>query len=267
LILNLALIVLVGSGFQPTHTIINRTEAMQGQGSGSLDYRAKAYLDSFVQTYFNVPKDDNSLSEYNKNIQAYSDGRLPTVAQGQQLNPTKLKSATLLDLKENSASYAVTYETEGKTHNTIFNVPYQKSGLTYVINSQPYFTAIQKLQGSLKDKVQLGATDTLSQAQNEALDNYVKSLFTAYTSSSNTLPLISKGLKLNLDQTFKSVDYTYYTQNKDGSYNATTQATFGNAMGTHAENWTFKITAQGNSYFASDFNYTIDKNYINQGGK
>ncbi|QDK70760.1 hypothetical protein [Lactococcus protaetiae] len=74
-------------------------------------------------------------------------------------------------------------------------------------------------------------------------------------------------MKLNLDQTFKSVDYTYYTQNKDGSFTATTQATFENAMGTHAENWTFKIAAQGNSYFASDFKHTIDKNYIQQGRK
>ena len=263
----MGLVALIGSGFQPTHTIINRTETTENKTSGSLDYRAKAYLDSFVQTYFNVPKDDNALSDYNRNIQAYSDGQLPTLAQGQQLNPTQLKSATLLELTRSNASYAVTYETAGKTHSTIFNVPYRKSGLTYVINSQPYFTAIQKLQGSFKDKVQLGATDTLSQAQNEALDNYVKSLFTAYTSSSNTLPLISKGLKLNLDQTFKSVDYTYYAQNKDGSFIATTQATFANAMGTHAENWTFKITAQGNSYFASDFKHTIDKNYIHQGGK
>ncbi|WP_190288357.1 conjugal transfer protein [Lactococcus protaetiae] len=154
--LNVALIALVGSGFQPTHTIINRTETTQNTTSGSLDYRAKAYLDSFVQTYFNVPKEDNALSDYNKNIQAYSDGQLPTLAQGQQLNPTQLKSATLLELTSSNASYAVTYVTAGKTHNTIFNVPYQKSGLTYVVNSQPYFTAIQKLQGAFKDKVQLG---------------------------------------------------------------------------------------------------------------
>lgn len=263
--LNLLLFLLVASGYQPTHTIITRDESSQTAKTGSVDYRAKAYMDSYVQTYFNVPKEENAQLQYSKNLQAYSDGQLPTISQGRTLNPTKLKNATLLDVTKDTAVYAVTYETLGKTHNTIFNIPYKKTGKTYVVNSQPYFTAVEKLQGKNNNKVQLGATDRLEQSQNEALDNYVKSLFTAYTSSSNTLPLISKGLTLNLDQNFKSVDYTYYSKNKDGSFTATTQVTFENSMGTHAENWTFTIKAQGNSYFASNFKHAIDKNYITKG--
>lgn len=265
LILVFLLFAIIASGYQPIHTIITRDESSQSAKTGSVDYRAKAYMDSYVEAYFNVPKDEVGQTQYAKNLQVYSDGQLPTISQGRKLNPTKLINATLLDVTKDTVVYAVTYESSGKTHNTIFNIPYKKSGNTYVVNSQPYFTAVEKLQGKNENKVQLGATDRLEQSQNEALDNYVKSLFTAYTSSSNTLPLISKGLSLNLDQTFKSVDYTYYSKNKDGSFTATTQVTFENSMGTHAENWTFTIKAQGNSYFASNFKHVIEKNYITKG--
>lgn len=261
---NLGLGALVASSYQPTHTIVQENKGSQ-VGQTETDFRAVAYGDAYVDTYFNVSKSTKAQEARAKKLAVYSDGALPILAQGHQINPTKLLSKRLMAITSTQLSYAVTYESGGKKQSTLFDIAYKKEGHQFVVTAPPSFKKIDSLQGKAKDKLELNAMSSLEDAEKEKLDSYVKSLFTAYTSSENTLPLIAKDLTYNPTQSFISLDYSHYRQNADDTYTASVQATFKNAMGTHAENWTFTIKPQGSSYFASGFKPLIETNYDKKG--
>ena len=275
-VLFLANIVLVGvmlSGYKPTKTVVTKTvqSSNGGKKGGTIsttDYQAKAYLDSFVNVYFNYPAQPQEQSKWASTLNTYYGGQLAIVSQGQQRVPSELKSMVLMKLSKNSALYDVTYSTgignKAVTTSTAFNIPFNQSAQGYVVSNPPTFEAIQNLQSELKNVPDLTATDKLSKSDETELVKYTKSLFQAYTSNQNTLDLISKDLSVNVNESLKSVDYTYFAKEKDGSYQAVVQATFKNAMGTHPENWAFHVKKQGNTYFSNEFSHEIPSNYSKQ---
>lgn len=141
-----------------------------------------------------------------------------------------------------------------------FTIPYQKVGSSYYVSDEPYFSSVNDLQAK-ESQVPVktwSGTDNNSASTKKDLDKFTKALFTAYTTDSDTLKLISEGLSLNDSETFQSLDQATY-EPKGDTYQAIVQVTMKNELGTHVENYQFTISKQKQSYFATDFKHTLPK--------
>lgn len=277
---NVVLFGLMASGYKPTHKIIREeVSAMQKASGNGLDLQAKNYLDGFVQTYFTFPEDEKEQETAVKDINAYFVQNLPVISQGIQRTPSKFEGAVMMSLTDNEATYKVTYSAgevttkevkKGKDttkqnvvkyhdETTLFTIPYQKVGSAYYISDEPYFSSVPDLQATENQVPTKTWSDSgkTSDSVKKDLDKFTKSLFTAYTTDGDTLKLISKGLSLNKDQEFKSLDQATYESKGDNKYHAVVQITMKNALGTHVENYQFTIEKQKQSYFATDFKHTL----------
>lgn len=285
-ILNIALVILIASGYKPTQKVVHVSDdATKATTNASVDWQAKVYLDGFVKSYFNFPEEEKAQEKTVKALNTYYGQPLPVISQGQVRKPSKFKNATLMRLTNDEATYKVSYSA-GKTttktvkkgrgttkqnivtyhdETTMFTVPYIKAGSSYYVSDQPYFISLQDLQANVNQI----PTKTFSDADDnkpsvkKALDKFTKSLFTAYTTDGDTLKLISDGLTLNTSEKFKSLDQSVYKA-KGNTYEATVQVTMENALGTHVENYRFIIEKQKQSYFATEFKHTLPEGKTNE---
>ncbi len=270
---NMVLFGLMASGYQPTQKIIHeQVSASQKVSGNGLDLQAKNYLDGFVQTYFTFPENEKDQEQAVKDINGYFVQQLPVISQGLQRSPSKFEEAVLMNLTDNEATYKVTYGAgavtkKGKSNvvnyhdvTTLFTIPYQKVGSSYYVSDEPYFSSVNDLQAK-ESQVPVktwSGTDNNSASTKKDLDKFTKALFTAYTTDSDTLKLISEGLSLNDSETFQSLDQATY-EPKGDTYQAIVQVTMKNELGTHVENYQFTISKQKQSYFATDFKHTLPK--------
>lgn len=270
---NMVLFGLMASGYQPTQKIIHeQVSASQKVSGNGLDLQAKNYLDGFVQTYFTFPENEKDQEQAVKDINGYFVQQLPIISQGLQRSPSKFEEAVLMNLTDNEATYKVTYGAgavtkKGKSNvvnyhdvTTLFTIPYQKVGSSYYVSDEPYFSSVNDLQAK-ESQVPVktwSGTDNNSASTKKDLDKFTKALFTAYTTDSDTLKLISEGLSLNDSETFQSLDQATY-EPKGDTYQAIVQVTMKNELGTHVENYQFTISKQKKSYFATDFKHTLPK--------
>ena len=280
LVANVALVSLVASGYKPTHKIIHEeVSATQKVSSSGLDLQAKTYLDSFVQTYFTFPEDEKDQEQAVKDINAYFVQNLPVISQGIQRTPSKFEGAVMMSLTDNEATYKVTYSAgevttkevkKGKDttkqnvvnyhdETMLFTIPYQKVGSAYYVSDEPYFSSVPNLQATESQVPTKTWSDSgkTSDSVKKDLDQFTKSLFTAYTTDGDTLKLISNGLSLNKGQEFKSLDQATYESKGGNKYHAVVQVTMKNSLGTHVENYQFTVEKQKQSYFATDFKHTL----------
>ena len=281
LLSNLVLLGLVASGYRPTHRIIHESVSATSsvRQSEGMNWEAKNYLDGFVQTYFTFPEAEDDQEAAVKAMNAYFVQKLPVESQGLERSPSKFEQAVLMKLTAHEATYQVTYQAgkvttkevkEGNAskkekgvdyqeEKTVFTIPYQKVGGSYYVSDEPYFSSLPDLQAQ-ESEVPIKSwseTDQVSESEKKNLDQFTKSLFTAYTKDGETLKLISKGLPLNQSESFVSLDRSTYEEKGAQVYQAIVQVTMKNALGTHVENYQFRIEKQKASYFATDFKHTL----------
>ncbi|MCJ7967698.1 MAG: hypothetical protein MUW51_00680 [Lactococcus lactis] len=182
-ILNIALVILIASGYKPTQKIVHVSDsATKATTKASVDWQAKVYLDGFVKSYFNFPEEEKAQEKTVKVLKSYYGQSLPVVSQGLVRNPSKFDNATLMKLTNDEATYKVSYsagkittKTDKKAkettkqnivtyhdETTLFTIPYVKVGSNYYVSDQPYFTSIQDLQA----KASQISTKTFSDADN-----------------------------------------------------------------------------------------------------
>lgn len=279
LIANIALVGLFASGYRPTQRIVHELPKNSSISQKvSVDFKAKQYLDGYIAEYFNFPEEEKAQENKVIKLNAYYGQPLPVISQGLQRSPSKLKEALLINLTSQNATYQVTYsagkgqvkqvkqgdktvkqnELTYQDETALFTISYKKSGDQYYVSDQPYFESVATLQAG-KDKIpspNFSDSDQNKPSVKKDLDKFTKSLFTAYTSDEDTLKLISKGLSYNSSESFKNLDQAVY-QDKGKYYQAVVQVTMENRLGTHAENYQFKIEKQNQSYFATDFEHHL----------
>lgn len=73
------------------------------------DYHLQYYLNDYVKTYFNVSEDNATQLDEIEKLNSFYDSIPETRNQGHTKSPSSLVSARLLSIKDNTATYQVTY--------------------------------------------------------------------------------------------------------------------------------------------------------------
>lgn len=240
------------------------------------DYEAQLFCEDFASHYLNSSSNPDTQVKENEALQAYYGQSLAIASQGMKRNPSQLNDIRLLSITKDQAKFLVNVTTEEvktipakgktpakkevqkKTFQKAFNVPYGEKNGKYYVSSFPTLEDTPKLfAGKEAPKVDFTASSTVSSEEEKKLNTFVKSVLVAKSTNQNDLNLLASGLNLSTGETFKSIDYSYYSKISDNTYKAVIQASFSNGLGVVPENLTFTIEQTGQTYFAKDFSNVI----------
>lgn len=240
------------------------------------DYKAQLFCEDFASRYLNFSSNPDTQVKQNEALQAYYGQSLAIASQGMKRNPSQLNDIRLLSITKDQAQFLVNVTTEEvktipakgktpakkevqkKTFQKAFNVPYGEKNGKYYVSSFPTLEDTPKLfAGKEAPKVDFTSSSTVSSEEEKKLNTFVKSVLVAKSTNQNDLNLLASGLNLSTGETFKSIDYSYYSKISDNSYKAVIQASFSNGLGVVPENLTFTIEQTGQTYFAKDFSNVI----------
>ncbi|WP_019781639.1 conjugal transfer protein [Streptococcus sobrinus] len=234
-----------------------------------VDYRLQMFLDGYVNDYFTWPSDSEGQEEQIDKLNDYYNFVPTEKSQGQIKTTMSLDSARMQSVKNNVATYRVTYKVgDGDSAKTVtidFSIPFAGSSGKYYVTGLPWYEAVGDFKDGKADKksteLQLSQKDDLSESERNNYDSFMKLFFDDYTTSQKNLNLISKGLKTINGATYKSLDYSYYKVHKNGSISAYVQVTFEISGVTHSENFSFELSKKGDSYFVNKMSHTIPVGY------
>lgn len=227
------------------------------------------FLSGYVSEYFNVPSDSNSLLAREDKLKSYYNFEPQIKTSNTDKVESHLIDSKLEEVKDNQATYKVTYETgsdDNKSKVTVqFVVPFVEENGLYYVSGLPHFEAIPSLKnGNVSEgsKLNLNGTDKFTESQRKELNDFINLFFTNYTTSQQNLDVISNGVVAITGVTYKSLDYSFY-KNDGKKIKAYIQASF-DVLGTvHSENFTFTITTKNGSMYVEDLEHEIPSNYMN----
>ena len=212
--------------------------------------------------------EDNAiqLDEIEK-LNSFYDSVPETRNQGHTKSASSLVSARLLSIKDNTATYQVTYSVgkgdDVKEITTGFAIPFGVKENQYYISGLPWFIPLTEQQATgfaTQDKLKLIDDTETESEKKEDLDSFLNLFFTNYTTNQENLDLLAKDISALENTTYKSLDYSYYKS--DGKkVMAFAQVTFEIAGNTHSENFTLSLQPKDESYFVQSLKHTIPKNY------
>lgn len=231
------------------------------------DYHLQYYLNDYVKAYFNLSEDNAIQLDEIEKLNSFYDSVPETRNQGHTKSPSSLVSARLLSIKDNTATYQVTYSVgkgdDVKEITTGFAIPFGVKENQYYISGLPWFIPLTEQQATgfaTQDKLKLIDDTETESEKKEDLDSFLNLFFTNYTTNQENLDLLAKDISALENTTYKSLDYSYYKS--DGKkVIAFAQVTFEIAGNTHSENFTLSLQPKDESYFVQSLKHTISKNY------
>lgn len=235
------------------------------QDSRNLSNKVGLFMTDFLNSYFS----DNSPENQEKLKKFYGAGIDVKSIRTTNLE-SKLTGAVLIEITNHLATYRVGYSVnvndEWKNNVGVINIPYGVKNNKYYVSDLPYFTDEDSyIAKNPKNKVQLNlqADDSKYSKAKE----YVEAFFKAYTSGDNTqMSPFSKEVRPVKGYVFKSVDYSYFIQDKqkeDVLVNVV-QVTFTDGLGlTHQENFvvTLQVDKKEETYRVQKLEHGISKKY------
>lgn len=286
---SVTLLVGIGASFAYSNartSVQKESQALLQEGKASIetmsdlsrqgDYKAQLFCEDFASHYLNSSSNPDTQVKENEALQAYYGQSLAIASQGMKRNPSQLNDIRLLSITKDQAKFLVNVTTEEvktvpakgktpakkavqkKTFQKAFNVPYGEKNGKYYVSSFPTLEDTPKLfAGKEAPKVDFTSSSTVSSEEEKKLNTFVKSVLVAKSTNQNDLNLLASGLNLSTGETFKSIDYSYYSKISDNTYKAVIQASFSNGLGVVPENLTFTIEQTGQTYFAKDFSNVI----------
>lgn len=260
------------TSLQETITKVKNAKTELPTQTQTVDKSLEIYLSNYVKTYFTLAGDTETQAQQLDILNTYYKTIPDIKAQGQTRNPTELNYYQLIKIDKNVATFRVGYQEtikkDGKdqtqTFDTGFNVPYGSDQGKYFIAGLPWFSAIERMQAKPadeSDKLDLSLTDTFSSSDKKKLTKFLEVFFTNYTTNQDNLNLIADDVSVVPNTEFKSIDFTYFKKGQGGTIIAYVQATFKVGETTHAENFTFTIKQRSGSYYVSQLEHTIPKDY------
>ena len=235
----------------------------------TVDNRLQYYLNDFVYYYFTIPEDSDGQATQAKKLLEFYGAEPDILSQGQTKTPSKLNWSRLLKIEANVATYEVHYiqlvkeekNNVEKKLSTAFNIPFTNTGDGYYVSGLPWFSNLTDNQADeVETTLELGNDDHLSTQSKEKLDKFLELFFINYTTDQSNLDLISDGVPMLENTTFKTLDYTYYKEEKENII-AYAQVTFDVSGSTHSENFTLTLSKKGKSNYVNQLNHTIPTNY------
>lgn len=235
------------------------------QDSRNLSNKVGLFMTDFLNSYFS----DNSPENQEKLKKFYGAGIDVKSTKTTNLE-SKLTGAVLIEITNHLATYRVGYSVnvndEWKNNVGVINIPYGVKNNKYYVSDLPYFTDEDSyIAKNPKNKVQLNlqADDSKYSKAKE----YVEAFFKAYASGDKTqMSPFSKEVRPVKGYVFKSVDYSYFIQDKqkeDVLVNIV-QVTFTDGLGlTHQENFavTLQVDKKEETYRVQKLEYGISKKY------
>lgn len=237
--------------------------------TATIDNRLQYYLNDFVSCYFTIPEDIEGQEAQAEKLLTFYVTEPDILSQGQTKTPSELDWSRLLQVKDNVATYEVHYiqkvkegdNTVEKALITAFNIPYAKTDESYYVSGLPWFSTLTDNQADkVETSLNLGNDDHIPTKTKDKLDKFLELFFTNYTTDQDNLDLVADGVLMLENTTFKSLDYTYYKENKE-TIIAFVQVTFEVAGTTHAENFTLTLSQKGKSYYVTQLVHTIPTDY------
>lgn len=231
-----------------------------------IDNRLQEFLGAYIDAYFTV---SSTVEDYKKQVEHLNSFyNFPPIVKGQikEPVPSALISYRLLEVKDNMASYRVTYETgqEDKQRVTVlFGVPFGGEEGAYYVSGLPHFKAVPDYRAKKvkrSENLLLDARDDLLEGQRQELNDFLKLFFTNYTTSQENLDVISKGLIAVNGVGFESVDYSYFKLDGEKA-TAYAQVSFTVLGVRHAENFTLELEKRDNGYFVTELKHVIPADY------
>ena len=238
------------------------------------DYRLEYYLIDYVKGYFTLSSNADQAESQIKTLNHFYNFIPEVKSQGQVRNPSELLSARLIKIENGTATYQVRYkEIIKKDKDTIeqeietgFTIPFGEKNGRYYISALPWFSTIEQSQASdfkEDEKLNLSASDSLSEKTHESVEKFLKVFFTNYTTNQDNLNLIAKDVSILSHASFKSLDYVYLKE-KGEKLIAYVQTSFEVAGSTHSENFTFTLIQKETSYYVEKLTHIIPLNYATQ---
>lgn len=257
----------------------NRSVQKLSELSRQSDYEAQLFTEDFARVYLNVSSKEDEQVKQSKDLQGYY-GKAPALlSQGTTRHPSQLNKIQLLSMTGEEARYLVDVTVEevvvtpakGKTKATrevktkalkkVFVVPFGKVKGKYFVSSYPTLEDLTNNRaGDEAKQVELTASSTVSSEVESALNTFIKNVFQAKTSSQKDLDLLASGLRVSTGEKLDSIDYSFFKETSENTYQAVVQASFSSGLGRVPENWVFTIEKSGKTYFAKDFSSVIQEN-------
>lgn len=235
------------------------------QDSRNLSNKVGLFMTDFLNSYFS----DNSPGNQEKLKKFYGAGIDVKSTKTTNLE-SKLTGAVLIEITNHLATYRVGYSVkvndEWKNNVGVINIPYGVKNNKYYVSDLPYFTDEDSyIAKNLKNKMQLNLqTDDSKYSKAK---EYVEAFFKAYSSGDKTqMSPFSKEVRPVKGYVFKSVDYSYFIQDKqkeDVLVNIV-QVTFADGLGlTHQENFvvTLQVDKKEETYRVQKLEHGISKKY------
>lgn len=235
------------------------------QDSRNLSNKVGLFMTDFLNSYFS----DNSPENQEKLKKFYGAGIDVKSTRTTNLE-SKLTGAVLIEITNHLATYRVGYSVnvnyEWKNNVGVINIPYGVKNNKYYVSDLPYFTDEDSyIAKNPTNKVQLNlqADDSKYSKAKE----YVEAFFKAYASGDKTqMSPFSKEVRPVKGYVFKSVDYSYFIQDKqkeDVLVNVV-QVTFTDGLGlTHQENFvvTLQVDKKEETYRVQKLEHGISNKY------
>ena len=235
------------------------------QDSRNLSNKVGLFMTDFLNSYFS----DNSPENQEKLKKFYGAGIDVKSTKTTNLE-SKLTGAVLIEITNHLATYRVGYTVkvndEWKNNVGVINIPYGVKNNKYYVSDLPYFTDEDSyIAKNPTNKVQLNlqADDSKYSKAKE----YVEAFFKAYASGDKTqMSPFSKEVRPVKGYVFKSVDYSYFIQDKqkeDVLVNVV-QVTFTDGLGlTHQENFvvTLQVDKKEETYRVQKLEHGISNKY------
>lgn len=235
------------------------------QDSRNLSNKVGLFMTDFLNSYFS----DNNPENQEKLKKFYGAGIDVKSTKTTNLE-SKLTGAVLIEITNHLATYRVGYTVkvndEWKNNVGVINIPYGVKNNKYYVSDLPYFTDEDSyIAKNPKNKVQLNlqADDSKYSKAKE----YVEAFFKAYASGDKTqMSPFSKEVRPVKGYVFKSVDYSYFIQDKqkeDVLVNIV-QVTFTDGLGlTHQENFavTLQVDKKEETYRVQKLEHGISNKY------
>lgn len=228
-----------------------------------LDNQATVFLNAFIHTYFNQELDKSNQDK----LLPFYGGTLPDMKQSANFKgQIELKQSTLLIVSDNLGRFQVDYKIKGSKEDawhdeTVqFNIPFEQKDGKYYVSDLPYMTNAQPLNADKGKQANLNKSTTIyDEAWQKKADNFIKAFFKAYTTDDNSLSTISRDVKAIKGYQFKTLDYSYYDQDKTKTQlNAQVQVTFQDKYGnSHSENFTLDLTKKEDIFFVNHLSHGI----------
>lgn len=236
------------------------------QDSRNLSNKVGLFMTDFLNSYFS----DNSPENQAKLKKFYGAGVDVKNTKTTNLE-SKLTGAVLIEITNHLATYRVGYavkvNNEWKNNVGVINIPYGVKNNKYYVSDLPYFTDEDSyIAKNPKNKIQLNLQ--ADDAKYAKAKEYVEAFFKAYASGDKTqMSPFSKEVRPVSGYVFKSVDYSYFIQDKpkaDVLVNIV-QVTFTDGLGlTHQENFTLtlQVDKKEETYRVQKLEYGISKKYV-----